>query len=76
MQQDRLKLYHAYKQVFSTENGRMVLKDLEGLCFKNKTVFSRNNPHETAHNAGKQDVLKYIEHKMTTKPEEDKGDKE
>jgi hypothetical protein len=74
-QPDNLTLHQAYKQVFSTENGCMVLKDIERACFKSKSVF-RNDPYATAYNAGKQDVLKYIEHKMTTQPKEDKGDEE
>lgn len=49
-----------YIQVFSSEAGKRVKKELEQLCYFNRTPFVPNDPHGTSNNVGKQFVIVHI----------------
>ena len=49
-----------YKQVFATESGKKVLKDLEARCNFRNTTFIQNDSIGTAFEEGKRSVLFHI----------------
>lgn len=54
-----------YKNVFSTEDGMEVLKDLENFCGLNRCSFSgKNEPFETIFSEGMRNVFLYINYKV------------
>lgn len=61
----RLKgLREDYKKVFSTEEGKRVLADLEKECFGKDSTFA-TDPYTSAFNAGNRAVLLHIETVLT-----------
>lgn len=60
----------AYYEVFSTEKGKVVLHDLMKSCFVMNDPFEPGHPDQTAHNLGRQSVLKRILLTLNTDPEE------
>lgn len=54
----------AYIQTFGTEAGQMVLKDLQGRCYKYKSTLA-DNLLQTAANEGSRQVLLTIEELMS-----------
>ena len=49
-----------YKQVFATESGKKVLKDLEARCNFRNTIFVQNDSNGTAFEEGKRSVFLHI----------------
>ncbi len=49
-----------YKQVFATESGKKVLKDLEARCNFRNTTFIQNDSIGTAFEEGKRSVFLHI----------------
>lgn len=50
------KTIHAYRRLFSTEDGQIVLKDLAKSCFLNRSVIGKDT-HETYMNEGVRSVI-------------------
>lgn len=59
-EEEVLKLQQAYSKCFSSEEGQIVKKDLEKVCFKNFTTISENS-NMMAFNEGQRAVLLHIE---------------
>lgn len=53
----------SYHKVFATEEGKRVLKDLQGVCFMNSTTINEN-ANITAFNEGCRSVLLHIQTRM------------
>lgn len=49
-----------YKQVFTSESGEKVLKDLEARCNFRNTIFVQNDSNGTAFEEGKRTVYLHI----------------
>lgn len=50
-----------YRQVFDTEPGHRVMKDLRKFCKMGQDILVPGDPHSTAYNLGKQRVYLRIE---------------
>jgi len=68
-QQQLKDLLDAYTQLFATDNGKMVLKDLEKTCGLYISAFDVN-PYTTAFNEGQRNVILHIRRMLTMKPEQ------
>ena len=53
-----------YKKVFASEEGKKVLKDLEGKCFINSPTICKE-PHEMAFREGQRAVVLHIKTLLT-----------
>ena len=57
MNKELLELHQAYLNVFKTESGKKILKDLERSCFVNSSSMSdSNDPYRLAFNEGKRSI--------------------
>ena len=54
------ELIQNYKTAFKSNDGKMVLDDLEKRCFYNVTTFSKGDTNETAFYEGQRTVLLFI----------------
>lgn len=59
-----LELLEAYKVVFASPHGQMVLKDLAINCHVERTTFDAGNTDVTFFNEGKRAVALYIQRKV------------
>jgi hypothetical protein len=50
----------AYREIFATDAGRIVLADLARFCNAGRELFVPGDPHQTAYNVGKLRVLSRI----------------
>ena len=55
----------AYAQLFSTEQGKAVLADLEAVAAMDKSGFVPGSTDTTAYNLGRKDVVLQIKQKIT-----------
>ena len=53
-------ILECYRHVFATDEGKMVLLDLEKRCGMDTCAFDADNQHVTAFNLGQQNILLYI----------------
>jgi len=58
-----LKLQKAYSKTFSSEEGQIVLEDLQKICFKNSSTINEV-PIVMAFNEGHRAVMLHIETRM------------
>lgn len=58
-----------YRQVFATDAGKMVLKDLETRCGLYNCTFDPTSAHISAFNEGQRNVLIYIRRMLEMKPD-------
>jgi hypothetical protein len=56
---ERLRRAEAYRELFMSTLGDLVIGDLEKVCFSDQTTFD-DNPHKTAYNEGRRSVLLHI----------------
>jgi len=54
------ELIQNYKTVFKSDDGKMVMDDLEKRCFYHTSTFSRSEPNETAFFEGQRTILLFI----------------
>ncbi len=54
------KTKYMYKELFTTETGKKVLKDLEGRCNYRVTTYVQNDSNGTAFEEGKRAVYLHI----------------
>ena len=54
------ELINSYKSIFKSDDGKMVMDDLEKRCFYNVTTFSKGDTNETAFYEGQRTVLLFI----------------
>lgn len=66
------ELAHAYKRLFASSDGKLVLKDLEFFCGQNKSSVCEQspNPHQTMFAEGKRRVFLRINSKLNYKENE------
>lgn len=65
-----LRKRKAYKNVFNTKEGKLVLADIFKLCGYNKQVFVQSDPYATAFNAGRHKVAQLISATLNLTDEE------
>jgi len=58
-----LKLQKAYSDTFNTKEGKIVLEDIQKICFKNSSTINEM-PNIMAFNEGHRAVLLHIETRM------------
>jgi len=63
------ELIQNYKTVFKSDDGKMVMDDLEKRCFYHTSTFSRNEPNETAFFEGQRTILLFIKSMINHKEE-------
>lgn len=68
-QQQLLDKLDCYRQVFATDAGIIVLKDLEIRCGLYNCTFDPESAHRSAFNEGQRNVLLYIRRMLELKPE-------
>lgn len=56
---DQVKRVEAFKQVFNSENGKLILEDLSRFCYAKGSTYS-GNPHDMVFNEGKRNVYLYV----------------
>lgn len=66
---DKLELARAYRDVFTTPQGQIVLKHLITVCGVLTPTYVRGDSHETAHNEGRRDVVVGILRMLNTDPD-------
>ena len=54
------ELIKNYKSVFGSDDGKMVMDDLEKRCFYNTSTYNSKEPNETAFFEGQRTVLLFI----------------
>ena len=63
------ELIKQYKTVFGSNDGKMVMNDLEKRCFYNVTTFAKGDTNETAYYEGQRTVLLFIKSMINHKEE-------
>tara|TARA_R110002126_G_scaffold157128_1_gene304633 strand:+ start:90 stop:311 length:222 start_codon:yes stop_codon:yes gene_type:complete len=69
---DLKKLNLAYKQIFESETGKIVLEDLKKRCSFYTTSHIKGDSHESAFLEGTRSVILFINNMLNKKPMEDK----
>jgi len=54
------ELIQNYKKIFKSDDGKMVMDDLEKRCFYNTSTYNSKEPNETAFFEGQRTVLLFI----------------
>ena len=62
-------LIKQYKTIFKSDDGKMVMDDLEKRCFYNVTTFAKGDTNETAFYEGQRTVLLFIKSMINHKEE-------
>lgn len=73
MEERKTSLAADFRNIFSDESGRRVLKHLGRFCLEDRTTFVENEPYKTAFNEGARSVILEIKRKL--KEPEDKPEK-
>ena len=63
----RIQLIKDYKFVFSSDEGKRILFDLEKRCHEFVTTHDKSNSHETAFLEGQRSVLIFIKNMVNKK---------
>tara|TARA_R110000868_G_scaffold171289_1_gene406973 strand:+ start:761 stop:985 length:225 start_codon:yes stop_codon:yes gene_type:complete len=63
------ELIKNYKSVFGSDDGKMVMDDLEKRCFYNTSTYNSKEPNETAFFEGQRTVLLFIKSMINHKEE-------
>ena len=69
---DLKQLELAYKQVFNSEEGKIVLEDLKKRCNFYTTSHIKGDSHESAFLEGTRSVILFINNMLNRKPTEEK----
>tara|TARA_R100000664_G_C2672620_1_gene84001 strand:+ start:386 stop:619 length:234 start_codon:yes stop_codon:yes gene_type:complete len=62
------QLRETYKKVFESNEGAIVMKDIENRCGYNTSTFSKESSHETAFLEGQRAVVLFIKSMLTRPP--------
>jgi len=62
-------LIQHYKAIFKSDDGKMVMDDLEKRCFYNTSTYNSKEPNETAFFEGQRTVLLFIKSMINHKEE-------
>ena len=60
-------LREAYKQVFNSDEGKLIISDLEKRCHFMSTTNVKGDSHESAYMEGQRSVLLFIKQMLQTK---------
>ena len=63
------ELINSYKSIFKSDDGKMVMDDLEKRCFYNTSTNNVKEPNETAFFEGQRTVLLFIKSMINHKEE-------
>jgi len=63
------ELIQNYKKIFKSDDGKMVMDDLEKRCFYNTSTYNSKEPNETAFFEGQRTVLLFIKSMINHKEE-------
>ena len=61
------QLRENYQQVFSTDEGKQVLSDLEKRCHYHTSTNVKGDSHESAYQEGQRSILLFIKQMLQTK---------
>ena len=64
---NRIQLIKDFKFVFSSDEGKRILSDLEKRCHEFVTTHDKSNSHETAFLEGQRSVLIFIKNMVNKK---------
>ena len=64
---NRIQLIRDFKFVFSSDEGKRILSDLEKRCHEFVTTHDKSNSHETAFLEGQRSVLIFIKNMVNKK---------
>ena len=62
------QLRETYKKVFESNEGAIVMKDIENRCGYNTSTFSKDSSHESAFLEGQRAVVLFIKSMLTRPP--------
>ena len=62
------QLRETYKKVFESNEGAIVMKDIENRCGYNTSTFSKESSHETAFLEGQRAVVLFIKSMLIRPP--------
>ena len=65
-----IELIKSYKIVFSSDDGKKIIEDLEKRCHEFVTTHDKNNSHETAFLEGQRSVLIFMKSMINKNLEE------
>ena len=65
--QKQLKKQEAYRRMFSTADGKIILKDLGYFCFEEDSTFDKDE-RITSFNEGRRSVILFIRRMLDTDP--------
>ena len=65
-----IELIKSYKIVFSSDEGKKIIEDLEKRCHEFVTTHDKNNSHETAFLEGQRSVLIFMKSMINKNLEE------
>lgn len=65
--EQQLKLQEAYRRMFSTADGKLILKDLGYFCFEDDSTFDKDE-RITSFNEGRRSVILFIKRVLDTDP--------
>ena len=54
---DQKELALAFQELFATDNGKVVLKELSRMCKENKPTYVDQNPNGTAYSEGQRSII-------------------
>ena len=54
---DQKELALAFQELFATDNGKVVLKELSRMCKENKPTYVDQNPNGTAYYEGQRSII-------------------
>lgn len=64
---EQLKKQEAYRRMFSTADGKIILKDLGYYCFENDSTFDKDE-RISSFNEGRRSVILFIRRMLDTDP--------
>jgi len=62
-----------YRALFKSDNGQIVLKDLQRRCHQSRTSFDAD-PYVTAYNEGQRTAILFIEQMIRDQPKQTEGE--
>ena len=63
---------HNYKYIFTTDEGKQVMSDLEKRCHYHTTTNIKGDSHESAYMEGQRSILLFIKAMLLTENEKDR----
>lgn len=61
---EQQKIIEAYKTIFLTEHGKLVMKNLSFFCLENRDIFTIDSARKTDFNLGANSVIRHIRYML------------